>query len=97
MTARAARRAVKQARAAGIRAGLFRPITLWPFPVEAFISCISNKRAVLVPELNAGQLINEIERYRTAGVQIEGLNRLDGETITPDQIFDKLKELAVNE
>lgn len=97
MTARAARRAVKQARDAGIRVGMFRPITLWPFPAEAFTACVEGKRAVLVPEMNAGQLINEIERYRPAGCHIEGLNRVDGETITPDQILNRLKELAVND
>jgi 2-oxoglutarate ferredoxin oxidoreductase subunit alpha len=94
ITARAARRAIKQARAQGIRVGMFRPITLWPFPVAAFESIVGGKRGVLVAEMNAGQLITEIERYRPAGCRIEGLNRIDGETITPRQVLNRIQEMA---
>ncbi|MCP5092003.1 MAG: hypothetical protein GY949_13880 [Gammaproteobacteria bacterium] len=97
ITARAARRAIKQAHEQGIRVGMFRPITLWPFPVEAFESIIDGKRGVLVAEMNAGQLITEIERYRPAECRIEGLNRIDGETITPRQILNRIQELADRE
>jgi len=97
ITARAARRALKQARAQGIRVGMFRPITLWPFPVAAFESAVAGKRGVLVAEMNAGQLITEIERYRSGGCRIEGLNRIDGETITPRQILNSIQELVDRE
>lgn len=97
ITARAARRAIKQAREQGIRVGMFRPITLWPFPVKAFESIVDGKRGVLVAEMNAGQLITEIERYRPAACRIDGLNRIDGETITPRQILNSLQELVDRE
>jgi 2-oxoglutarate ferredoxin oxidoreductase subunit alpha len=97
ITARAARRAIKQAREQGIRVGMFRPITLWPFPVAAFESIVGGKRGVLVAEMNAGQLITEIERYRPAGCLIEGLNRIDGETITPRQILNRIQEMVDRE
>jgi 2-oxoglutarate ferredoxin oxidoreductase subunit alpha len=97
ITARAARRAIKQAREQGIRVGMFRPITMWPFPVAAFESIVAGKRGVLVAEMNAGQLITEIERYRPAGCRIEGFNRIDGETITPRQILNSIQELADRE
>ena len=97
ITARAARRAIKQARERGLKVGMFRPITLWPFPVDAFESIVAGKRGVLVAEMNAGQLITEIERYRPDGCRIDGLNRIDGETITPRQILNSLQELADNE
>jgi len=97
ITARAARRAIKKAREQGIKVGMFRPITLWPFPVAAFESIVADKRGVLVAEMNAGQLITEIERYRPAGCRIEGLNRIDGETITPQQILNSIQELADSE
>ena len=97
ITARAARRAIKQARDKGIRVGMFRPITLWPFPVRTFESLVDGKRGVLVAEMNAGQLITEIERYRPQGCSIEGLNRIDGETITPRQILNSIQELAGRE
>ena len=97
ITARAARRAIKQARERGIRAGLFRPITLWPFPAGAFEGLIAGKRGVLVAEMNAGQLITEIERYRPSGCRVEGLNRIDGETITPRQILNSIEAMADRE
>ncbi len=97
ITSRAARRAVKLARAEGIKVGMFRPITLWPFPAKAFKEILASIKSVLVPEMNAGQLIEEIERYRPEGCDIAGLNRIDGETITPEQILDRIRELASNE
>ncbi len=97
ITARAARRAIKQARERGIRVGMFRPITLWPFPENTFQSIIGGKRGVLVAEMNAGQLITEIERYRPGGCRIERLNRIDGETITPRQILNSLQEMVDRE
>lgn len=94
ITARAARRAVRLARQRGIKVGIFRPITLWPFPVQQFKTIIDGKRGVLVAEMNAGQLITEIERYRPDGCRIRGLNRIDGETITPSEILDRLVEMT---
>ena len=62
ISARAARRAVEMCRAQGLRVGLFRPITLWPFPEEALREAAAGARAVLVPEMNNGQLRLEVER-----------------------------------
>jgi 2-oxoglutarate ferredoxin oxidoreductase subunit alpha len=97
ITSRAARRAIKAARSEGIKVGMFRPITLWPFPAKALQRALSGVTSLLVPEMNAGQLIQEIERHTTAGQGVEALNRVDGETITPDQILNKIRELAASE
>lgn len=97
ITSRAARHAVKMARLEGIKVGMFRPITLWPFPAEALQSTLVGVKRLLVPEMNAGQLIQEIERYNPVGCTIEGLNRIDGETILPEQILIRIRELAVSE
>jgi len=93
ITSRAARRAVRQARTEGIPAGLFRPITLWPFPAAQFKPLVNRARAVFVPEMNAGQLIQEVERYCPPSCRVDGLSRLDGEPIHPDQILQRLREL----
>ena len=93
ISARAARGAVAQARAQGIRAGLFRPITLWPFPEGALRAAAANAKAVLVPELNAGQLRLEVERL-LKDRRVEGINRYDGEPIAPAQIAARLQALA---
>jgi len=93
ISARAARRAVTLARGRGVKAGLFRPITLWPFPEGALRAAAAGARAVLVPEMNAGQMRLEVERVlRTATVA--GLNRYDGEPITPAAIAARVEELA---
>jgi 2-oxoglutarate ferredoxin oxidoreductase subunit alpha len=97
ITSRAARRAIKAAHSEGIKVGMFRPITLWPFPAKALRGALSGVTSLLVPEMNAGQLIQEIERHTTAGQGVEALNRVDGETITPDQILNKIRELASSE
>jgi 2-oxoglutarate ferredoxin oxidoreductase subunit alpha len=93
ISARAAQRAVATARASGVKAGLFRPITLWPFPEDALRTAAARARAVLVPELNAGQLILEVERV-LRGHRVVGLNRYDGEPIAPAQIEACIGQLA---
>lgn len=92
ISARAARRAVAQARARGVAAGLFRPITLWPFPEDALRTAATHARAVLVPEMNAGQLRLEVERI-VRHVPVAGLNRYDGEPITPAAIAARIDTL----
>ncbi len=94
VTARAARAAVKMARKEGVKAGLFRPITLWPFPEEPLRKAAHNAKAVLVPELNAGQMSLEIERICPDRITVAPLNRIDGEAITPRQILSKIQELG---
>ncbi len=96
ITARAARRAVRRAREQGLRAGLFRPVTLWPFPEQALRSAAASAKTVLVPEMNAGQLCWEVERV-CAGTPIARLNRVDGEVITPQQIEQQIMDLAAHE
>jgi 2-oxoglutarate ferredoxin oxidoreductase subunit alpha len=94
ITARAARRAVVEARGRGIAAGLFRPITLWPFPETRFREAAAAADAVLVPEMNAGQLALEIERLAPRRDTVVRLNRFTGEPIGPGEILSTIEELA---
>lgn len=93
ISARAATRAIDIARANGVRLGLFRPITLWPFPEDALRAAAKNARAVLVPEMNAGQLSLEIERI-LGGARVHGIHRYDGEPIAPAEIAARAEALA---
>jgi 2-oxoglutarate ferredoxin oxidoreductase subunit alpha len=93
IAARAARRAVQEARAQGIKAGLLRPVTLWPFPETAVIEAASRARRVLVPEMNLGQMALEIERL-VGAAKVARLNRIDGEPISPAEIAQRIRELA---
>jgi 2-oxoglutarate ferredoxin oxidoreductase subunit alpha len=92
ISARAATRAVEQCRARGLRVGLFRPITLWPFPERALREATAGARAVLVPELNAGQLSLEVERI-LGRERVAGIHRVNGEPITPAEIAARAEAL----
>ncbi len=93
ISARAARRAVELCRAQGLRVGLFRPITLWPFPETALRQATARARAVLVPEMNTGQLRLEVERV-LGGMPVEGIHLFSGEAITPADIAVRAAALA---
>ncbi len=93
IVARAARRAAQDLRRAGVRAGLFRPVTLWPFPEEALREAAAKAKRVLVPEMNAGQLALEVERI-LGRERVARLNRIDGEPIPPADIARRLREIA---
>ncbi|MDE2379056.1 2-oxoacid:acceptor oxidoreductase subunit alpha [Bradyrhizobium sp.] len=93
ITARAAARAVELCRARGVRAGLFRPVTLWPFPEQALQAAAARARAVLVPELNAGQLCREVDRI-LGDTRVEGLFRFNGEPIVPSEIAERAAALV---
>jgi len=91
---RSAYSAVKEAREKGIKVGLMRPITLWPFPYKK-VSDLANKvKRIIVPEMNMGQIIEEVKRASSEKVKVEGINRVDGELITPSEIMAKIEEVS---
>jgi 2-oxoglutarate ferredoxin oxidoreductase subunit alpha len=94
ITARAAQWAVKTAQQRRIKAGLFRPITLWPFPEAPLREAVARTRAVVIPEMNAGQLALEVERLCVANGRVISLNRVDGESVSPMEILHTITELA---
>ncbi|RME35484.1 MAG: 2-oxoacid:acceptor oxidoreductase subunit alpha [Deltaproteobacteria bacterium] len=92
-SSRSARYAVNELRKEGIKAGLFRPITLWPFPEKRTAELGQQAKAIVVPELNLGQMILEVERATKGSCALAGVNRVDGEPINPGQIMDRVKEV----
>lgn len=93
-TARSARRAVLMAREEKIPAGLFRPITLWPFPEQEIFQLSEKVSHLIVPEMNLGQIAHEVEHATKGKAEVLSITRVDGEPIRPQQIFEKIKELA---
>ena len=93
---RSALRAVRDARRGGIRAGFFRPITLWPFPDKELLNFAVKAKAkrILVPELNAGQMVLEVERLIKGYCEVEALSLVNGELFKPAEILNKIKECA---
>jgi 2-oxoglutarate ferredoxin oxidoreductase subunit alpha len=91
--ARAARRAVLEAREQGLKAGLLKLVTLWPFPRRLIEPHLRQVRAVLVPELNMGQMAREVKRVNQGLTRVETLNRVDGNLITPGEILERLVKM----
>ena len=91
---RSARRAVSEARAKGIKAGLLQLVTLFPVPKGAVTRVLRQCRAVVVPEMNIGQMSREIKRVNQFPCQVYKYNRLDGQFITPAEIYDELMKIA---
>jgi len=92
-TARSARHAIKILRKEGKRIGLLRPITLWPSPDEEIRRYAEKVKYILVPEMNMGQYIYEVERIVGERCDVFSLTKVNGEIITPDEIMDRIKEL----
>jgi 2-oxoglutarate ferredoxin oxidoreductase subunit alpha len=89
--ARSAKQAVIQAREEfGVKAGLFRPLTVWPFPAEPLRKAAQGKRKILVAEMNMGQMALEVERVLHRDVTL--IPKYNGEMITSDEILTAVTE-----
>lgn len=105
ITARAAKSAVRQLRKSGKRVGLLRPLTIWPFPDDAIRQHLINKKTIIVPEMNQGQLSLEIKRvmgsvWNYASLKtrkIIEIRKCNGELITPGEIISAVKEVKKDE
>jgi 2-oxoglutarate ferredoxin oxidoreductase subunit alpha len=90
--ARSARRAVLEARSQGMKVGMLKLITLWPFPRTYIQHLIKAGKTLLVPEMNMGQVSREVKRVNEGMTQVLTLNKIDGTIITPKEILAKMKE-----
>lgn len=79
--------AVRQARAKGIKAGLFRPKTIWPFPEAELERIAAKAKRVIVPEMNMGQIVHEVERIVGRRIPVEKLSKINGELFHPAEIL----------
>ena len=91
-TARSAISAVNQARQEGIDAGWIKLKTIWPFAGEKVKELAEQADKIIVPELNKGQLIREVERYASGKAEIVGVNKYDGTLIKPNEVLTEIKE-----
>ena len=94
-TARAAMEAVLAAREAGKKVGLFRPITVWPFPEKQLKARLPQLRNILMVEHNHGQMLLEVQRTAGGSVPVSFLGKVDGTVISPAEILAKLQEMEV--
>lgn len=92
-TARSAASAVQMARGEGLDAGLFRPVTLWPFPDERLMELAGSVRGVVVAEMNYGQLVREVERAMRP-VEVSFLPTLGENPPRPEEILGMIRRVA---
>ncbi len=91
--ARIAKKSIQIARAQGIRVGLLRPITLWPFPAREVRKLAKRIKGILSLEFNAGQMVEDIRLAAEGSVPVQHFGRLGGIIPDPDEVVEALKRL----
>lgn len=92
--ARVAKSAVNRARAMGIKVGLFRPITLWPFPVKEINESCKNAKALLDVEMSMGQMIEDVKLAINCSKPVHFFGRTGGVIPSPDEVLGEIKKLS---
>ncbi|MEG1574749.1 MAG: transketolase C-terminal domain-containing protein, partial [Bacteroidales bacterium] len=85
----------EMARAEGIKIGLLRPITLWPFPSEAIAQYAKKVKGMISVELNAGQMVEDIRLAVNGTIDVKFYGRLGGIVPTPDEVLEVIKKELV--
>lgn len=93
ITSRIAFSAMKMARTAGLKVGLFRPITLWPFPKEALANAVTNASAVLTIELSTGQMVEDVNLAIKCSKPVYFQGRTGGMIMSSKDIYEKIVEI----
>ena len=94
-SARICQKAIETARKEGLKLGLFRPITLWPFPTKAIAAYADKVKGFLSVELNAGQMVEDVRLSVNGKTKVEHFGRLGGIVFTPDEIVNAVKEKLI--
>jgi 2-oxoglutarate ferredoxin oxidoreductase subunit alpha len=94
---RIARSAINKARAQGIRAGLIRPITLWPYPKDSIEETIERTKAYLVTEFSMGQMVDDVRLVVNGRRPVNFFAHTGGIVPTPDEVVEALRRVAAGE
>ena len=92
--ARSAKRAVIEAKEKGLKVGLLKLMTIWPFVRSAVEKVLQSSKILLVPEMNMGQISREVKRVNRGMAKVFTLNKVDGTIITPKEILNRIAEVA---
>jgi 2-oxoglutarate ferredoxin oxidoreductase subunit alpha len=93
-SARVAKSAVNKARSEGIKAGLFRPKTLWPFPVKEIQTATQHAKQILDVEMSMGQMIYDVKLATECRIPVAFFGRTGGVIPTPAEIYNEIQKLA---
>ncbi len=88
---------IAMAKKEGIRVGLLRLITVWPFPDDRIREVAKQVRAFVVAEINMGQIVREVERCAASNAQVHGVNRPGGDILEPDKVLEAIRQAAGRE
>lgn len=91
--ARICEKSMEIARKEGLNVGLLRPITLWPFPSQAIAEAAKNAKGILVVELSAGQMIEDVKLAVNCSVDTRHYGRMGGMIPTPDEVLNVMKDM----
>ncbi len=91
-TSRSAKESVDKLRSEGIKAGLYRPITIWPFADEKVKEISENVKNIIVAEMNLGQYVNEVKRVSSDKCKVDFYGKINGHLITPTELTNFVKE-----
>ena len=94
IASRISKNAINEARKQGIKVGLIRPITLWPFPVAPFAKAADQVKGIISVELSMGQMIEDVKLATSCKVPVELCNRVGGMIPSPDQVLDSIIKMA---
>jgi 2-oxoglutarate ferredoxin oxidoreductase subunit alpha len=97
IASRVSKNAIMEARKQGIKVGMIRPITLWPFPKEALKKAASKVKSFLAVELNMGQMVDDVKLAINCSKPVYFYGRTGGVIMTPDEIVNKLTEIEKGE
>ncbi len=97
IASRVAKNAVVTARSEGIKVGLIRPITLWPFPAAPIAAAADKVKAFISVELNMGQMIEDIRLYSQCKKPVTLCNRTGGMIPSPDQVLESIRKVEKGE
>ena len=95
-SARISQKVVEMAREEGLKVGLLRPITLFPFPTKEIKAYASRVKSILTVELNAGQMVDDVRLAVNGEVPVSHYGRLGGIIPSPDEVLEAMKNLIVN-
>ncbi|MBE7036959.1 MAG: 3-methyl-2-oxobutanoate dehydrogenase subunit VorB, partial [Ruminococcaceae bacterium] len=93
-TARIAKNAIDELREQGIKVGLVRPITLWPFPKDTYKQYVGQVKAILSVEMSLGQMIDDVKLAVESKIPVDFYGRTGGNIPYPEEIVTKMKEIV---
>ena len=93
-TTRAVMSAILDAREKGIKVGMFRPVTVWPFPDKELDKRVGQLKGIIMVEHNYGQMLREVERVTARRCPIDFVGRINGTVIPPEEILKKIEEVS---